>query len=117
MRYLQYTKNIGIEYNGDTPFNFQVYSGKDWAEDRERRRSTSRNVFLMAVGAVSWANKRQAMVAAPSTQAEYMAAAFAAKEAIWQASDRARERGALYRPRRAKCPPRDSHVRRQHRIK
>ena len=82
MRYLQYTKNIGIEYTGATPFNFHGCSDSDWAEDRERRRSTSGNVFLMAGGAVCWANKRQATVAASSTQAKYMAAAFAANGCV-----------------------------------
>ena len=37
----------------------------------------------MAKAAVSWASKRQATVALSSTEAEYMAAAFAAKELIW----------------------------------
>ena len=83
MRYLQHTKNIGIEYNGDIPFNFHGYSDSDLAEDKETRRSTSGNVFLITGGAISWASKRQVTVAASSTEAEYMAAAFAAKEAVW----------------------------------
>ena len=83
MRYLQHTENIGVEYNGDIPFNFHGYSDSDWAEDKEARRSTSGNVFLMAGGAISWASKRQATVVASSTEAEYMAVAFAAKEAVW----------------------------------
>jgi hypothetical protein len=83
LRYLQRTKNMVIEYNGNTPFNFHGFSDSDWAEDRATRRSTSGNVFLMAGGAISWASKRQATVAVSSTEAEYMAAAFAAKELIW----------------------------------
>ena len=60
MRHLQHTKNIGIEYNGDIPFNFHGYSDSDGAEDKGTRRSTSGNVFLIAGGAISWASKRQA---------------------------------------------------------
>ena len=82
MRYLQHMKHIGIEYIGDIPFNFHGYSDSDWAEDRETRRSTSGNVFLMVGGVISWASKRQAMAAASSTEAEYMAAAFASKETV-----------------------------------
>ena len=83
LRYLQGTKDMAIEYDGTAPFNFHGFSDSDWAEDRATRRSTSGNVFLMAKGAVSWASKRQATVALSSTEAEYMAAAFAAKELIW----------------------------------
>jgi hypothetical protein len=83
MRYLKGTKQMGIKYDGTVSFNFHGYSDSDWAEDRATRRSTSGNVFLMAGGAISWASKRQATVAVSSTEAEYMAAAFAAKELIW----------------------------------
>ena len=37
----------------------------------------------MAGGAVSWESKRQVTVAASSTEAEFMAASFAAKETVW----------------------------------
>ena len=37
MQYPQHMKNIGIEYNGHTPFNFHGYSDSDWAEDRNAK--------------------------------------------------------------------------------
>ena len=83
MRYLCHTRSIGIEHNGSTQPNLHGYSDSDWAEDRETRRSTSGNVFLVAGGAVSWESKRQVTVTTTSTEAEFMAAAFAAKETVW----------------------------------
>ena len=55
----------------------------DWAGDIDRRRSTSGYVFTMFGGAISWMSKRQPVVALSTTEAEYMAATHACKEAIW----------------------------------
>jgi hypothetical protein len=40
-------------------------------------------VFIIAEGAVSWVSKLQTVVALSTTEAEYMAATQACKEAIW----------------------------------
>jgi phosphoribosyl-AMP cyclohydrolase len=55
----------------------------DWAGDLDRRRSTSGYVFNLFGGAISWMSKRQAVVALSTTEAEYMAATHASKEAVW----------------------------------
>jgi hypothetical protein len=55
----------------------------DWASDVNDRKSTSGFVFMLAGGAVSWGSKKQSAVALLSTEAEYIAAAHAAKEVIW----------------------------------
>lgn len=39
--------------------------------------------FILAGGAVTWSSKRQSTVAASSTEAEYVAMAYATKEALW----------------------------------
>jgi hypothetical protein len=49
----------------------------------DRRRSTSKNVFNLFGGAISWMRKRQVVVALSTTEAEYMAATHASKETIW----------------------------------
>eukprot|EP00253_Pinus_taeda_P005058 PITA_05058 len=48
-----------------------------------RRRSTSGYVFTLAGGANSWMSKLQNIVALSTTEAEYIAASHACKEAIW----------------------------------
>ena len=55
----------------------------DWAGDLDQRRSTSGYVFSLFGGAVSWMSKRQSVVALSTTEAEYIAATHASKEAVW----------------------------------
>eukprot|EP00253_Pinus_taeda_P028064 PITA_28064 len=51
--------------------------------DLDKRRSTSRYVFTLAGGAISWMSKLQNIVALSTTEAEYIAASHACKEAVW----------------------------------
>eukprot|EP00253_Pinus_taeda_P023901 PITA_23901 len=51
--------------------------------DLDKRRSTSGYVFTLAGGAISWMSKLQNIVALSTTEAEYIAASHACKEAIW----------------------------------
>ena len=50
---------------------------------QELRRAISGFVFLVDGGAVSWSSKKQELVTLSTTEAEYVAATHAAKEAIW----------------------------------
>eukprot|EP00253_Pinus_taeda_P011311 PITA_11311 len=55
----------------------------DWAGDLDQRISTSGYVFNLFGGAVSWMSKKQSVVPLSTTEAEYMAATHASKEAVW----------------------------------
>lgn len=59
------------------------YCDSDWASDVDKRRSCTGYVFKLSNGAISWNSKRQGTVALSSTEAEYIAASWATKEAIW----------------------------------
>ena len=50
---------------------------------QEHRRVISGYVFLVDGGAVSWSSKKQELVTLSTTEADYVAATHAAKEAIW----------------------------------
>ena len=50
---------------------------------QEDRRAISGYAFLIDGGAVSWSSKRQEIVVLSTTEAEYVAATHAAKEALW----------------------------------
>lgn len=69
-----------IDIDGTWPRGF---CDADYAECRETRRSTSGHVFLLAGAAISWRSRRQEVVATSTTEAEYIALAEGAKEAIW----------------------------------
>ena len=50
---------------------------------QEHRRAILGFVFLVDGGAVSWSSKKQELVTLSTTEAEYVAATHAAKEAVW----------------------------------
>jgi hypothetical protein len=69
---------------GATPFKEVFgYCDADWGGDLEDRRSTTRFVFMIGGGAISWNSKRQPLITLSTTEAEYMANTQATKEAIW----------------------------------
>jgi hypothetical protein len=86
-RYLRGTTSYGLCYQGrpglDRVVDIHGFVDADWAGDLDRRRSTSGYVFNLFGGAISWMSKRQAVVALSTTEAEYMAATHASKEAVW----------------------------------
>jgi hypothetical protein len=87
LAYLYTTRNVGITYhkstNPNTPFTVVGCCDSDYGGDPATRRSTTGYTFLGAGGAITWSSKLQPTVAASTTEAEYMAAVAAAKEALW----------------------------------
>eukprot|EP00253_Pinus_taeda_P035693 PITA_35693 len=59
------------------------YTNSDWAGSVDDRKSTSGYVFHMGPGAISWAYKKQPIVALSTAEAEYVAATAAATQAVW----------------------------------
>jgi transposase InsO family protein len=81
LRYIAGTLSLGITYG--LGVGISGYCDADYAGDLDTRRSTSGYVFTLHGGAISWSSKRQATVAASTTEAEYIAAAHGTKEALW----------------------------------
>ncbi|KAG9225295.1 hypothetical protein CCMSSC00406_0009851 [Pleurotus cornucopiae] len=80
-RYLLGTKNLELVYGGDQN-GLVGYVDADGAS-QDHRRAISGYVFLVDGGAVSWMSKKQGLVTLSTTEAEYVAATHAAKEALW----------------------------------
>eukprot|EP00253_Pinus_taeda_P032699 PITA_32699 len=55
----------------------------DWAGGVDDRKSTSGYVFHMGSGAISWASKKQPIVALSTAEAEYVSTTAAACQAVW----------------------------------
>lgn len=83
-RYLVGTMDYGILYRAaDTPASLTIYSDADYAGDIDSRKSTSGYVSIYSGGAITWASQRQQSVSLSTTEAEFVAASQATKEAIW----------------------------------
>ena len=81
LRNLKGTASLGLTYGSAA--EMIGYSEADYAGDLDTRRSTTGYVFTFNGAAVSWTSKRQPSVAHSTTKSEYIAAATAAKEAVW----------------------------------
>lgn len=86
VRYLASTEAYKIVYDGahDRTAQPQLigFCDADYANNTDDRRSITGFAFLIAGGAVSWQSKRQTSVATSTVEAEYMASASAAREAM-----------------------------------
>ena len=85
LRYLRGTAGYKLTYGGrpGASLLFDGYCDSDWGSNIDDRRSITGYVFTLGGGAVSWQSKKQPTVALSSVEAEYMAAAQAAREALW----------------------------------
>jgi hypothetical protein len=83
MRYLQGTRDAAITFHRDAQPELLCYVDADWAGDVDSRRSTTGYAFLLNGGPVCWESRRQKSVAMSSCEAEFIAAANAAKTNAW----------------------------------
>ncbi len=82
-RYLQGTLQMKLQFGATPSKEMLGYCDADWGGDLEDRRSTTRFVFMIGGGAISWSSKREPTIALSTTKAEYMANTQATKKAIW----------------------------------
>ena len=83
LKYLRRTKDTFLIYGGEEELIVTGYTDASFQTDKDDYRSQSGFVFCLNGGAVSWKSSKQATVADSTTEAEYIAASEAAKEAVW----------------------------------
>eukprot|EP00253_Pinus_taeda_P024560 PITA_24560 len=82
LRYLRGTSDHCIIFNGSEG-SVCGYVDADYVGHLDKRKSTTGYVFTIVGGGISWTSKLQEIVALSTTEAEYIAAEDASKEAIW----------------------------------
>jgi hypothetical protein len=83
IKYLAATTELGLHISSGSNLTIQGYADADYAGDPLDRRSTTGWIFFIGSSPVSWKTAKQKAVTLSTTEAEYTAAADAAKEAIW----------------------------------
>lgn len=82
LKYLRRTKDVFLIY-GEGDLVIRGYTDASFQTDKDDSRSQSGYVFTLNGGAVTWKSSKQDTVADSTTEAEYIAASEAAKEAVW----------------------------------
>jgi hypothetical protein len=73
MRYLQGTKDYGLTYRYTDHLEVVGYLDSDFAGCVDSKKSTSRYIFFLVGGAISWRSNKQNIVAISTMEAEFIA--------------------------------------------
>lgn len=82
LKYLRRTKDLCLVYGGNE-LKLEGFTDSDFMTDVDDRKSTSGHVFVLNGGAIIWKSSKQNTTADSTTEAEYIAASEASKEAVW----------------------------------
>ncbi|KAJ9552405.1 hypothetical protein OSB04_016450 [Centaurea solstitialis] len=84
LKYLRRTKDMFLVFGGsEDEISVIGYSDASFQTDRDDFRSQSGYIFTLNGCAISWKSSKQDTIAVSTTEAEYIAASDAAKEAVW----------------------------------
>lgn len=89
LRYIKGTLDLGITYRGPGQVLIPIfktlscYTDADWAGDKDKMRSTSGTLVLLAGGAVSSISRLQSVTAQSTMEAEYIAASHSGREVMF----------------------------------
>ena len=82
LKYLKRTKDMFLVY-GNADLTVRGYTDASFQTDIDDLKSQTGYVFILNGGAVVWKSSKQETTADSTTEAEYIAASEAAKEAVW----------------------------------
>ena len=85
LRYIRGTLGHSLTYTGTTDPQppLIAYCDADYANDKDDRLSVSGYAVMLCGGAISWAARRQTVIADSTVNAEYIAIAEATKDVMW----------------------------------
>ena len=83
LRYLSKTRDYGLFYLKDYPFELVSYSDADFGGCRTDRKSTSGTCHFIGQSLVSWFSKKQNCVSLSTCEAEYISAALACAQVLY----------------------------------
>ncbi|GKC00483.1 retrotransposon protein, putative, ty1-copia subclass, partial [Tanacetum coccineum] len=85
LKYLRNTKDMFLVYRGNVERELRVscYTDAGYLMDADDLKSQTRYVFVLNGGAINWKSTKQSIFATSSTDAEYIVAFDASKEAVW----------------------------------
>jgi len=83
LRYVQGTIRYGIMYRKIDDFILIGYTNSDWAGSSDDRKNTSRYVFHLGSGAISWTSKKKPIVSLSSIEVEYIVTIGVAYQVVW----------------------------------
>ena len=83
MRYLQHTINFGLTLSGKGTPTLKIYVDASHGDKDQDGRSTTGMLCFLGPALISWTSVTQPCVARSTTEAEYIAASDAAREAIF----------------------------------
>ena len=83
LRYLKVTDHLCLFYPYECPFYLVGYTNIDYAKCTIDRKSTSGMAQFLGPCLISWASRKQEIVALSTTEAEYVAAASYCAQLLW----------------------------------
>ncbi|KAJ9561697.1 hypothetical protein OSB04_006857 [Centaurea solstitialis] len=84
LKYMRRTKEMLLVFGrSEDEISVTCYSDASFQTDRDDYKSQSGYVFTLNGGAILWKSSKQDTIADSTTEAEYIAASDAAKEAVW----------------------------------
>ncbi|KAG5875125.1 hypothetical protein JTB14_022597 [Gonioctena quinquepunctata] len=82
LRYLNYTKEYGLQFKKGNMQELMALCDADWGGDQETRKSVSGFVCFHAGNPIAWHSRKQTCVAQSSMEAEYISAGIASQELV-----------------------------------
>ena len=83
MQYLQMTRDYKLTYRRYDHLDMIGYSYSNFANYFDFRKSTSKYVFLLVEGVISWRSVKQTLVASSTMEVEFVSCFEATSNAIW----------------------------------